>query len=249
MQDLSDKVVFLTGAGGTIGRAIAVQFARANATLVLTDIARAAGEATTLAARELGASAEFVELDIRVAADVTRAFRAVMDRYGRLDVGINNAAVIPGGVPFTQVSEEQFSNTFATNVTGTWLCMKEQLKVMLAQRSGAVVNVASIAGLQGARDLSDYVASKHAVVGLTRAAAAEVASLGVRVNALCPGFVNSPVLTGLEPKVARHLLLSIPSKRFAEPDEVASAALWLSSSASSYVNGHALSLDGGVTSV
>ncbi|MGH8856137.1 MAG: SDR family oxidoreductase, partial [Telluria sp.] len=172
--------------------------------------------------------------------------------YGRLDIAVNNAAVDEEGAPLADGDEEQFDRIMAANVKGVWLCMKYQLRQMLKQGGGAIVNLSSVSGLVGAPNRAVYAASKHAVVGLTKSAAAEYARDGIRINALCPSGVKTPMLARFadrDPAAEKKLKASHPMGRFAESAEVANAALWLASEGASYVNGHELVVDGGFTAV
>jgi len=238
------KVALVTGAASGLGRATALAFGRAGACVVVADTAIDGGHATAAMIVESGGKALFVRSDIARAADVAALIEKTINHYGRLDFAVNNAAVDDEIAPLADGEEDQFDRIMGANVKGVWLCMKLQLRQMLKQGSGAIVNVSSVSGLVGAPNRAIYAASKHAVVGLTRSAAAEYAREGIRINALCPGAVKNPrAADGGQPDAPE------PMGRFAEAAEIANAALWLCSEQASYVNGHEMVVDGGFTAV
>ncbi|MCC2971914.1 SDR family oxidoreductase [Massilia sp. IC2-476] len=246
------KVAIVTGAASGIGRATALAFGRAGAHVVVADTAIDGGHATAAMIVESGGKALFVRSDITKSNEVEALVEKTINYYGRLDIAVNNAAIDEECAPLAEGDEEQFERIMGANVKGVWLCMKYQLRHMLKQGSGAIVNVASVSGLVGAPNRAIYAASKHAVVGLTRSAAAEYAREGIRINALCPAAVKTPMLTRAverDPASEKKLKASHPMGRFAETVEVANAALWLASEQASYVNGHELVVDGGFTAV
>jgi NAD(P)-dependent dehydrogenase (short-subunit alcohol dehydrogenase family) len=241
------RVVLVTGAASGIGRATALAFARDGARLVLGDVA-AAGEETALAARTLGADADFLVADVAYQADVDALVARAVARHGRLDCAVNNAGIEGVLRQTAEYPEEDFARVIQVNLLGVWRCLRGEIPAMLASSGGAIVNTASVAGLVGAGGLSAYVASKHAVVGLTRAAAIEYAKAGVRVNAVCPGVIDTPMVDRLSlemPTLREALLAMKPMGRLGRPAEVAEAILWLCSDAASFVTGHALAVDGG----
>jgi NAD(P)-dependent dehydrogenase (short-subunit alcohol dehydrogenase family) len=264
-QRFRGRTVLVTGAAGGIGHAVSLAFAREGARLVLSDLPESAGAATLSAVQGQGASATFIAADVSQPDQVARLVQQALDTTGQLDCAVNNA-----GIPGTRArtadrAVEEWNRVLAVNLTGTWLCMKHELPPMLRQGSGAIVNVASVAGLLGVRRFSAYSASKHGVVGLTKSAALEYGRFGIRVNAVCPGLVDTDLLRhistdarskdasfpaslvgALRHRVARRVLAAKqPSRRISRPDEIADAVLWLSSDAASFVNGHALVVDGG----
>ena len=237
------KVALVTGAASGIGRATALAFGRAGACVVVADTAIDGGPGPAALIVESGGKALFVRSDIAKSGDVEALIEKTINYYGRLDIAVNNAAVDEEGAPLAEGEEEQFDRIMGANVKGVWLCMKLQLRQMLKQGGGAIVNLSSVSGLVGAPNRAIYAASKHAVVGLTRSAAAEYAREGIRINALCPGAVRTPRTSDA------RLEAPEPMGRFAEPAEIANAALWLCSEQASYVNGHELVVDGGFTAV
>ena len=249
------RVVLVTGAAGGFGALAARRFAQAGATLALSD--RAAGPVAALA-EELGAFAQAV--DVSDEGSVAGHVAAVLERFGRLDVAINNAGV---GHPMARITDTpvaEFDRMMAVNARGVFLGMKHQLPAMIEAGRGAILNVASAAGLVGAGHLAAYAASKHAVVGLTRSAADEVARSGVRVNALCPSFAATPLFEemadavmgrhgGTRDEAHRRIAARVPMRRVAEPGEIVQAMLWICHDDNAFMTGQAIALDGGLTAV
>ncbi|MBM3949560.1 MAG: SDR family oxidoreductase [SAR202 cluster bacterium] len=242
--DFTGKVALVTGGGSGIGRATAIAFASRGARVAVADIAAKGGQETVSAITKVGRDAFFVQADVAKAMDVEGMVCAVVERCGRLDFAVNNAGVgSPGGLTH-EYTEADFDRILDINLKGVWLCMKYELDQMLVQGGGAIVNMASVVGLVGFPEDTAYAASKHGVVGLTRVAALEYASQGVRINCVCPGPVRTPIYDG-QPDVEAQRAGTIPIGRFGDPKEVAEAIVWLCSSAASYVHGSALVLDGG----
>jgi NAD(P)-dependent dehydrogenase (short-subunit alcohol dehydrogenase family) len=244
---MSNQVVLITGALTGIGRATAVAFAEAGATVVISG--RHADEGQKLAAelRTLGANAEFVQADVRRESDVRNLVDRTVSRFGRLDAAVNNAGTEGKPGPFTDQTAESYAATFDTNVLGTLLSMKHELRVMLPQNHGSIVNVSSTYGRSGAPGAALYVGSKHAVEGLTKAAALEFAETGVRINVVAPGPIETGMLnrfTGTPEKKAA-LISGVPMKRIGQPKEVAAAILFLASDKASFITGASLATDGG----
>lgn len=245
---LQDKVVLITGAASGIGKVCAEMFAAYGAKLALVDVNAEAGEATAAALQGQGHDVLFVRGDVSVADDVAAAVARTVERWGRLDCALNNAGIdgMPGAL--AESGEDNFDRVVAVNLRGVYLCMKHEIKQMLAQGKGTIVNVASIAGLGGYPGLSAYVAAKHGVVGLTRGAALEYAKAGIRINVICPGAIRTPMLVHLfEQGVLNEaqFLAIQPNGRLGEPSEVAEAAAWMCSDKSSLMVGHPLVVDGG----
>lgn len=242
--DFTGKVALVTGGGSGIGRATAIALAQRGARVAIADIAVKGGQETVSAITKAGRDAFFVQADVAKAMDVEAMVCAVVERYGRLDFAVNNAGVgSPGGLTH-EYTEADFDRILAINLRGVWLCMRHELAQMLGQGSGAIVNMASAVGLVGFPEDTAYAASKHGVVGLTKAAALEYASQGVRINCVCPGPIRTPMYAS-DPDVEAERAGTLPIGRFGDPKEVAEAIVWLCSSAASYVHGSTLVLDGG----
>ncbi|UOD27680.1 SDR family oxidoreductase [Massilia violaceinigra] len=246
------KVVLVTGAAGGIGRAAAVAFGRAGACVVVADTSVDGGHATAAMIVENGGKALFVQCNVTRAAEVEALVDKTVAYYGKLDCAFNNAGIEEEHLPLAEADEALFDRIMNVNVKGTWLCMKYEIRQMLKQGSGSIVNTASVAGLVGAPTQPIYAASKHAVVGMTKTAAAEYAREGIRINSVCPGVVNTPMMGRAlerEPLREKKLRNVHPMGRFAEPVEIANAAMWLCSEQSSFVTGHQLAVDGGLTAI
>jgi NAD(P)-dependent dehydrogenase (short-subunit alcohol dehydrogenase family) len=244
---MSKPVVLITGALTGIGRATAVAFAREGARLIVSG--RREGDGRTLAKelRDLGAEAEFVMADVRKEQDVRDLVDKTVARFGRLDVAVNNAGTEGQPGPLTEQTEGTYTATFDSNVLGVILSLKHELRVMYPQKHGSIINISSVAGRIGFPGASVYVASKHAVEGLTKSAALEAAPTGVRVNAVAPGPIETPMLNrfvGSEEN-KKHLLQRIPFQRTGNADEVAQTILFLASEKASYVTGQSYAVDGG----
>ena len=241
------KVALVTGGGSGIGRDTALAFAHQGARVVVADRNAEAGEHTARLIVDTGGEATFVQCDVSKSAEVQAMVSRALDLYGRLDCAHNNAGISTARGPTAEYAEDTWDEVIATNLTGVWLCMKYEIKQMLAQGSGAIVNTASIAGLVGIAGNAGYVASKHGVVGLTRAAAIEYAKDGIRVNAVCPGYIQTPLIAVLTEDPAGRAAIEArhPMGRLGLPGEIAQAVVWLASDAASFVTGHSLTVDGG----
>jgi NAD(P)-dependent dehydrogenase (short-subunit alcohol dehydrogenase family) len=256
-MDFTGKAVVITGAAGGIGQATARAFAGAGAKLVLVDRDAGAGEEASQAIRRQGGDARFVAADVTRSAEVQAYVKAALDAHGRIDCFFNNAGIEGKVAPTSEYDEAMFDAVTAVNVKGVFLGMRHVLPVMLRQRAGAVVNTASVAGLVGTPGMPAYVASKHAVIGLTKAAAGEVARQGVRVNAVCPGPVDTRMIHALEAQldpsnpaaVGERYQAGIPSGRYTTPEEIAQVVLFLCSDLAANVNGAQWVVDGGRTAV
>ncbi len=247
-RPLEGKAALVTGAASGIGRATALAFATAGARVLVADVDGDGGEATAAAGRAAGGSLHFVPCDVRRGAEVDAMVAHAIDRFGRLDCAVNNAGIEGTLAPIGDCPEEAAARVLDVNLMGVWRCLHAELPRMAAQGGGAIVNTASVAGLVGAGGLAPYVASKHGVVGLTKAAALEYATQGVRVNAICPGLIQTPMVDRLDaasPGVIQALLAVKPMGRLGSPAEVAAAIVWLCSDAASFTTGHALTVDGG----
>jgi NAD(P)-dependent dehydrogenase (short-subunit alcohol dehydrogenase family) len=247
---MTGRVALVTGAASGIGRASAVALARAGAAVVVADVDDAGGQGTVEAILADGGAARWVRCDVSRADEVAGLVRTALEWRGRLDCAHNNAGIegMPG---FTaDCTEENWDRVLGVNLKGVWLCLREELRVMASSGGGSIVNTASIAGVVGIKNVPAYVASKHGVVGLTRAAALEYARLGIRVNAVCPGLIRTEMIrrqTGGDVEIERRMEAAEVSGRMGLPDEVAQAVVWLCSDAASFVNGHALQVDGAYT--
>ncbi|HXN12536.1 MAG TPA: glucose 1-dehydrogenase [Candidatus Acidoferrales bacterium] len=245
---MSTPVVLITGALTGIGRATALAFAQQRARIVVAGRRDEVGQKLAAELREIGAEAEYWRADVRHEDDVRSLIDNTVKRFGRLDIAVNNAATEGKTGPVTEQTAETYAATFDTNVLGTLLSMKHELRVMLPQGSGSIVNVSSAYGSVGAAGASVYVASKHAVEGMTKSAALEVAGTGVRVNVVAPGTTDTGMLTRFaqsdENKAA--LVSTVPIKRLAKPDEIASVIVFVASANASYMTGASIPVDGGM---
>lgn len=245
---LTGKVALVTGGGSGIGRAAALIFAREGARVAVADYAVEGGEETVRAIEGAGGEAVFIRADVSKTADVKAMIRKVVDMWGRLDCANNNAGIEGTPAPLADCSEENWDRTININLKGVFLCMKYEIPQMLKQGGGAIVNTSSVAGLVGFRRLPAYVASKFGIVGLTKAAALDYAQAGIRINAVCPGVIRTPMverLTGGDPQAEAQLAAGEPVGRLGAPEEVGEAIVWLCSDAASFVTGHAMAVDGG----
>ena len=246
---LDNKIALVTGAGSGIGRATALVFAREGAKVVVSDIVVEGGQETVQQIEAAGGEAIFVKADVSQAADVETLVAKTVETYGRLDCAFNNAGIEGGVKPTIDCTEEEFDRTIAVNLTGVWLCMKYEIQQMLSQGGGTIVNTASAAGLVGFPGLPDYVASKHGVVGLTKTSALEYAKSGIRVNAVCPGVIQTPMVergAQLSPGFDELAVSMEPVGRFGQPAEIGEAVVWLCSDAASFVTGIPMQVDGGL---
>lgn len=246
------KVVLVTGAASGIGRAAALSFAREGARVVVSDVDAVGGGETVAMIGQAGGEAAFIRADVSKSADVQTLVAGVVERYGRLDCAFNNAGIEIEHRPLAEADEATFDRIMNVNVKGVWLCMKYEIAQMLAQGGGVIVNTASVAGLVGAPTQPIYAASKHAVVGMTRTAAAEYGRAGIRINAVCPGIIRTPMMDRAierEPRRGKAVEKVHPIGRLGEAQEIANAALWLCSDSASFVTGHQLAVDGGLTAI
>ncbi|MEH6638798.1 MAG: glucose 1-dehydrogenase [Porticoccaceae bacterium] len=243
------KVAVVTGAGGGIGRAASEIFAREGASVVVADINVTSGEETAHLVEKAGGKAIFLKCDVSKAEDAEALTKAAVVNFGGLHCAFNNAGVEGEYARIADATEENFMLNYQVNMLGVFLCMKYQIQQMLTQsEGGAIVNTASDAGLVGVKNLGQYSASKHAVIGLTKSAALDYATKNIRVNAVCPGPIRTPMLERIfeeNPRIGEAMIAAQPIKRLGEPHEIGDAAVYLCSDAASYITGHAMPVDGG----
>jgi NAD(P)-dependent dehydrogenase (short-subunit alcohol dehydrogenase family) len=246
---LDGKVALITGAGSGIGQAASRVFAREGAKLALLDVIEEGGNQTLRSVQDLGASAIFIKCDVSKWDDVEAAVAKAVQSFGRLDCAFNNAGIEGGRGDTHECTEENWNRVIAINLTGVWYCMKAEIAQLLKQGSGgAIVNTSSGAGLAGVPHMPAYVAAKHGVAGLTRAAALEYGRHNIRINAVCPGPIRTPMLGRLtkeRPEIEQRFARSEPLRRLGEPSEIAEATAWLCSDRASYVTGLPMPVDGG----
>lgn len=249
MQKFAGKVVLVTGGTSGIGQTTAVAFAKLGATVVVAGLTEEKGQETVRLIQEVGAEGLFVKADLTKAAEVEALVNKTVETYGRLDCAFNNAAVEGTLGAFIEQPEEEFDKVIASNLKSVWLCMKHEIKHMLNNGGGAIVNTASMGGLVGFPNMGIYIASKHGVVGLTRSAALEYAHSGIRINAVCPGVIDDTGqanrMTSKYKQDKDDVAKQNPSGRLGKPEEIANAVLFLCSEESSFIIGHPLSVDGG----
>ena len=247
-MDLEGKVGLVTGGTSGIGRDTAILFAKAGAKVVVAGRRDVEGEETVELVRAAGGEGLFVKTDVSKASQVETLIQKVVERFGRVDIAFNNAGIEGVQGPISRQSEEDWDRTIDINLKGVWLCLKYEIRQMLQQGGGgAIVNMASILGLVGSAGVAAYSASKHGVIGLTKTAALENAKSGIRINAVCPGFTDTPMADRIfrAPAVHKYVVSCHPIGRFARPSEIAEAVLWMCSDRASFMTGQSLVLDGG----
>ena len=249
MKQLEGKTALITGSGSGIGRSTALLMAKEGARIMVSDINEEGGQETVKMIVDSGGEAAFVKANVANAEEVKNLVAQTVQIFGRLDIAVNNAGIGGPFVPTSKYQDADWDKVIAVNQTGVFYCMREELKYMEQQGSGSIVNIASIAGLKALSNSIAYVASKHAVIGMSKTAAVEYAKMNIRVNAVCPVFTRSPLFDqmfdfgpGYEEKLKRN----IPLRRYGQPEDIANAILWLSTDASSFVTGLALPVDGGM---
>jgi NAD(P)-dependent dehydrogenase (short-subunit alcohol dehydrogenase family) len=248
-QRLANKVAVVTGASSGIGRATSIAFARAGARVVLASRNEESTLQTLRLVEEYGGEGIFVKTDVSIAKEVENLVQKTLATYGQLDYAFNNAGVSGTPGPLLHVTEEEFQQIMDVNLKGVWLCMKYQIPAMLANGGGSIVNMSSVAGLIGSAGTAAYTASKHGVVGLTKAAALEYARAKVRINVVCPSVIDNTVMIEhakvAHPDVYNYLLATHPVGRIGQPEEIANAVVWLCSDEASFITGVAFPIDGG----
>ena len=247
---LEGKVALVTGGGGGIGRAAALAFAREGARVAVADFAADTARDTVALINKGGGQAITLTGDVTRADEVKTMIDDTVAAYGRVDCAFNNAGIAPyqvdaSGKKTADWAEDSFDRMIAVNLKGVWLCMREEIRQMQGQGGGAIVNTGSIAGLIGLVTSSAYVAAKHGVVGLTKTAALEYAEANIRVNAVCPGFIQTRMTEDTMRRRGEAILAQIPSHRMGRPEEIAEMVVWLCSERASYVTGAAYNIDGG----
>ncbi|MBN3888110.1 MAG: SDR family oxidoreductase [Nostoc sp. JL31] len=246
-----EKVAFVTGAASGIGRATALAFAREGASVVVADVSEPSNQETARMIEELGGRAIAVRCDVTRAEDVKAALDKTVEAFGRLDFAFNNAGIEPKkAAPTAEYEEEEWNRIIDINLRSVFLCMKHEIPLILKQGRGAIVNTSSGAGIIGIKGSPAYTAAKHGVIGLTKAAALDYAAQNIRVNAVCPGYIDTPMMgrfTGGTDEGRAKVIAEEPVGRMGKPEEIAAAVVWLCSDAAAFVVGHAMVIDGGQT--
>lgn len=247
----AEKVAFITGAASGIGRAAALAFAREGASVVIADITEEGNQETARLIERQGGRALAVRCDVTQSRDVKAALAEAIAAFGRLDFAFNNAGIEPRKpAPTADYDEGEWNRIFDTNLRGMFLCMKHEIPLILESGGGAIVNTSSGAGVIGIKNSPAYTAAKHGVIGLTKAAALDYAAQNIRINAVCPGYIDTPMMgrfTGGTPEGRAKVIAEEPVGRMGTPEEIAAAVIWLCSDAAAFMIGHAMVIDGGQT--
>lgn len=249
-KQFNTKVALITGGSDGIGKATALAFSNQGANVVIADVNTQGGEETVSLIHKNGGQATFVKTDVTKAVEVEALVTKTIERYGHLDCAFNNAGIRgSSSQSVAECDEEAWDQVMNVNLKGVWLCMKYEIRQMLEQGNGAIVNTASIYGLVGAAGATAYTVSKHGVVGLTKSGALQYAKQGIRINALCPGFTRTAMIEDIisDPNIETRITERHPMGRLGTPEEMAQAVLYLCSDAASFMTGHAFPVDGGYT--
>lgn len=250
VMDWNGRVALVTGAGSGIGQSAAREFAALGASVAVVDCDERAGAETLESIVQAGGEAIFLPADVTNEASVAEAVAQTVNQFGRLDAAFNNAGISPDTGTTVDCTRDMWDRIFAVNVTGVWLCMKHEIQAMLRTGGGSIMNTGSVSSLRAAPQLPAYVASKHAVIGLTKVTALEFAKQNVRVNVICPGVIDTPMLRKKAAEgffsIDQYVEASVPMSRAGQPDEIASAVIWACSEAASYLTGATLCVDGGM---
>ena len=249
MSDFNKKIAFVTGGGDGIGRATSVALSACGAKVIVTDINEKMGKQTVDQIKSMGNEASFYKMDVSVETEVKSITEIVVEENKKIDLAINNAGVGGDFESIHKIDLSDWNSTLNINLNGVFLCMKYQIKYMLRNRFGRIVNVSSMAGLKGVGGGASYSASKHGVIGLTKSAAIEYGDHNIRVNSVCPGFIDTKLIQNVPKNVIDFNMKINPMKRIGKTKEVADSILWLLSEKSSFVNGHSISIDGGYGSL
>ncbi|MEU6443114.1 glucose 1-dehydrogenase [Streptomyces sp. NPDC047046] len=246
----ANKVAFVTGAGSGIGRATATAFAAEGAAVIVADVNPVSNEETARLAAEHGGRVLPIECDVTSSSEVQAAIEQTVQEFGRLDIAFNNAGIEQPPAPLVDISDDQWTRLLDIDLRSAFLCMKYEIPAMLENGGGSIVNTSSGAGVVGIQGQAAYVAAKHGLIGLTKSAALDYAAKGVRVNAICPGIIETPMMnrfSGGTPEGRARVIGQEPVGRMGSPEEIASAVLWLSSDIGAFTTGHAMVIDGGQT--
>lgn len=246
MKGINGKTAFITGAGSGIGAATAMHLAKLGARVICTDVNSEAVRGIHEGIVEAGGASHCYDLDVSDFKAIVEVIDKITGELGPIQLAFNNAGIGGVGGPFHEMSIENWNQVIDINLTGLMVCMREELKSMMANGGGNIVNVASLAGLNGMPYGAHYCATKHAVIGLTKTAALEYGKHNIRVNSICPGFIDTPILEGVPDTILNYSTqVRVPMKRIGTPDEVAHTVAWLMSDEASYINAHSMQIDGG----